>query len=30
MSFEQTFEILDYDGGPSATEHLARVADLTP
>jgi hypothetical protein len=30
MSFEQTFEILDYDGGHSATEHLTRLADLMP
>ncbi len=28
MSFEQTFEILDYDGGDVPTEHLARLAAL--
>jgi len=28
MSFEQTFELLDYDGRPTVEGHLARLADL--
>jgi hypothetical protein len=29
-SFEQTFEVLDYDGGDRQADHLARLAELTP
>jgi len=30
MSFEQTFEVLDYDGGDTQADHLARLAELGP
>jgi hypothetical protein len=30
MSFEQTFEVLDYDGGEAQADHLARLAELGP
>jgi len=30
MSFDQTFEVLDYGGGEAPSEHLARLAALTP
>jgi len=28
MAFEQTFEVLDYDGSPDAAGHLARLSRL--
>jgi hypothetical protein len=28
MTFEQTFEVLDYDGGDTQADHLARLAEL--
>ena len=30
MTFEQTFEILDYDGSDDPSEHLARLTTLAP
>jgi hypothetical protein len=29
MSFEQTFELLDYDGPPTPEGHLARLGEPT-